>query len=291
MSQEVTNAMNKRGLGRGLGALIPGADVERLSGMVQDLDVSLVSPNPFQPRQDISGAEFDELVASIRRHGVLQPVVARPVGGGYQVVAGERRIRAAQAAGLATVPAVVREISDREALEIALIENLRREDLNPMERARAYGRLVSEFGLTQEEVAEAVGGSRSSVANTMRLLDLPQEVQQAVDQGRLTEGHGRALLAIPDRRRLLEVWQHVEKRGLSVRETEAMVKSATRNVSRETIVRRGTGKDPVLADLAARLQDRYGTSVSILTNGKRGSIQISYYSSEDLERLIDLLLR
>lgn len=283
--------MIKRGLGRGLGALIPGADVERLSGMVQDLDISLVSPNPFQPRHDIAGPEFDELVASIRRHGVLQPVVARPADSGYQVVAGERRLRAAQAAGLATVPAVVREVSDREALEIALIENLRREGLNPMERARAYGRLVSEFGLTQEEVADAVGGSRSSVANTMRLLDLPQEVQQAMDQGRLTEGHGRALLGVPDRKRLLEIWQHVEKRGLSVRETEALVKSAGRDVSRETIVRRTTGNDPVLVDLTARLQDRYGTSVSILTKGKRGSIQISYYSSEDLERLIDLLLR
>lgn len=283
--------MIKRGLGRGLGALIPGADVERLSGKVQDLEVSLISPSPFQPRQDVAGPEFDELVASVRRHGILQPVVARPADGGYQIVAGERRLRAAQAAGLATIPAVVREISDREALEVALVENLRREDLNPMERARAYLRLASEFGLTQEELANAIGGSRSSVANTIRLLDLPQEVQQAIDHGRLTEGHGRALLAIPDQQRLLEIWQHVEGRGLSVRETEAMVKAATRNVSRETIVRRGAGKDPVLADLSARLQDRFGTSVSIITKGKKGTIQINYYSSEDLERLIDLLLR
>jgi ParB family chromosome partitioning protein len=283
--------MIKRGLGRGLGALIPGADVERLSGMVQDLDVSLISPSPFQPRHDVDGPGFDELVASVRRHGILQPVVARPADGRYQIVAGERRFRAAQAAGLATIPAVVREVSDREALEVALVENLRREDLNPMERARAYLRLASEFGLTQEELASSIGGSRSSVANTIRLLDLPEEVQLAIDQGRLTEGHGRALLAVPDQRRLLGIWQHVEKRGLSVRETEAMVKAATRNVSRETIVRRRAGKDPVLADLAARLQDRFGTSVSIITKGKKGTIQINYYSSEDLERLIDLLLR
>jgi ParB family transcriptional regulator, chromosome partitioning protein len=283
--------MIRRGLGRGLGALIPAADVERLSGMVQDLDIGAISPNPFQPRQDIAGAEFDELVASIRRHGVLQPIVARPANGGYQIVAGERRLRAAQAAGLATIPAVVREISDREALEVALVENLRREDLNAMERARAYLRLTSEFGLTQDEMADAIGGSRPTIANTMRLLDLPEEVQKAIDQGRLTEGHGRALLAVPDRGRLLEIWQHVEKRGLSVRETEVMAKAATKNVSRETIVRRVPGKDPVLVDLAARIQERYGTSVSIVTKGKKGMIQINYYSADDLERLIDLLLR
>jgi ParB family chromosome partitioning protein len=283
--------MIKRGLGRGLGALIPGADVERLSGMVQDLDITLISANPYQPRHDVAGPEFDELVASVRRHGVLQPVVARPTEGGFQIVAGERRFRAAQAAGLATIPAVVREITDREALEVALIENLRREDLNPMERARAYLRLSGEFGLTQEEVADAVGGSRSSVANTLRLIDLPEEVQQAIDFGRLSEGHGRALLGVSDRKRLLELWEHVERRGLSVRETEVLVKAATRNVSRETIARKLLGKDPVLADLAAKLQERYGTNTSILTKGKKGTIQINYYSSEDLERLIDLLLR
>ncbi len=291
LSRGVTSVMTKRGLGRGLGALIPGADVERLSGIVQDLDVALISPNPYQPRHDVAGPEFDELVASIRRHGVLQPVVARPIEGGYQIVAGERRFKAAQAAGLATIPAVVREISDREALEVALIENLRREDLNPMERARAYLRLGGEFGLTQEEIADAIGGSRSSIANTMRLLDLPEEVQQAIDHGRLSEGHGRALLPVSDRKRLLELWAHVEKRGLSVRETEVLVKAAARNVSRETIVRKPGAKDPVLADLAVRLQDRYATNVSILTKGKKGVIQINYYSAEDLERLIDLLLR
>ena len=282
--------MVRRGLGRGLGALIPGADVEHLSGLVQDLDIASLSPNPFQPRQGRPGPEFDELVASIRRHGILQPVVARPANGAYQIVAGERRFRAAQAAGLTTVPAVVRDISDREALEVALIENIRREDLNPMERARAYRRLGAEFGLTQEEIGEAVGGSRASISNTMRLLDLPEEVQLAIDQGRLTEGHGRALLAVPDRRRLLQIWKHVEKRELSVRETEVMVKAATKNVSRETITRRGP-KDPLFTDLGARLQDRYATSVTITTKGKKGTIQINYYSADDLERLIDLLLR
>ncbi len=283
--------MGRRGLGRGLGALIPGADVERLAGLVQDLDIASISPNPLQPRQGRPGPEFEELVASIRRHGVLQPVVARPADGGYQIVAGERRFRAAQAAGLTSVPAIVRDISDREALEVALIENLRREDLTPMDRARAYHRLATEFGLTQEEMAEAIGGSRPSIANTIRLLDLPEEVQLALDQGRLTEGHGRALLTVQDRQRLLEIWRRVEKKGLSVRETEGLVKAAGRNVSRETISPGAAGQDPILADLAARLQDRYATSVSIAGKGKRGMIQINYYSPDDLERLIDLLLR
>jgi ParB family chromosome partitioning protein len=283
--------MIRRGLGRGLGALIPGADVEQLSGLVQDLDIAQVSPNPYQPRRDITGPEFDELVASVRRHGVLQPIVARPVDGGYQIVAGERRFRAAQSAGLTTIPAVVREISDREALEIALIENLRREDLNAIERAHAYARLEREFGLTRQQMAEALGGSTSAVSNTIRLLDLPEEVQRAIQQGRLSEGHGRALLGAPTRDRLLEIWQHVERRGMSVRETEAMVKAAALAGSRETYVRRGASKDPIFTDLAARLQERYGTAVSILTKGKKGTIQINYYSPEDLERIIDLLLR
>jgi len=281
----------RRGLGRGLGALIPGASTEQPAGLVQEIEIGLLEASPFQPRREIGGAEFDELVASVRKHGIIQPIVARPSDGGYQVVAGERRWRAAKAAGLPTVPAVIREISDREALEVALIENLRREDLNPIERARAYRRLASEFGMTQEDVAEAIGGSRSAVANTLRLLELPQEVQQSIDHGRLTEGHGRALLAVADPSRLLKLWQHVEKRGLSVRETETLVRASARNVSRETIVRRNGSRDPVLVDLSARLHGRYGTNVSILSKGKAGTIQLHYYTQDDLERLIDMLLR
>jgi ParB family transcriptional regulator, chromosome partitioning protein len=284
-------AMNRRGLGRGLGALIPGAGADEAQGPVRQVDLASLSESPFQPRREIEGPEFDELVSSIRRHGILQPIVARPFGDGYQIIAGERRWRAARAAGLATIPVLVREITDREALEIALIENLRREDLNPMDRARAYRRLSDEFGMTQEQVAEATGGSRSSVANTLRLLDLPPEVQQSIDQGRLTEGHGRALLTVPERQRLLEIWKRVEKRNLSVRETEALAKASARIVSRETIRRAGSAGDPILLDLALRLQERYATSVGILAKGKTGAIQINYYSIDDLERLIDLLLR
>ena len=284
-------ATNRRGLGRGLGALIPGAGGDEAQGPAREIDLSSISESPFQPRREIEGPEFDELVSSIRRHGILQPIVARPFGGGYQIVAGERRWRAARAAGLVSIPVLVREITDRQALEIALVENLRREDLNPIDRARAYRRLSDEFGMTQEQVAEAVGGSRSSVANTLRLLDLPQEVQHAIDQGRLTEGHGRALLTVPETGRLLEIWQQVEKRNLSVRETEALAKTSGRIVSRETTQRPRSGGDPILLDLALRLQERYATSVAITARGKRGAIEINYYSNDDLERLIDLLLR
>lgn len=284
--------MVRRGLGRGLGALIPGADAGDIAGPVSEVDVAGLSPNPFQPRREVEGPEFQELVASIRRHGVLQPVIVRPTAAGYELVAGERRWRAAREAGLATIPAVVKETTDREMLELALIENLRREDLNPIERALAYRRLTDEFRMTQEEVAEVVGGSRPSVANTMRLLDLPGEVQASISQRRLSEGHGRALLMLQEHpRAVLELWRSIEEKGLSVRETEELVKARLRRVSRETRVRRGQAQNPQLADLASQLRERYATSVSIVPSGRKGTIQIHYYSQDDLERLIDLLLR
>jgi len=282
--------MTKRGLGRGLGALIPGADQHQTVGPTAEIDLSLLSPNPFQPRREIAGPEFDDLVDSIRRRGVLQPIVVRRSGGGYEIVAGERRWRAAQAAGLIDVPAVVRDLSDEEMLEFALIENLQREDLDPIERATAYRRLVEQFGLTQEQVAEVVGGSRPSVANSLRLLELPSEIQASISRGRISEGHGRALLMLESPAELLAAWKIVEDRGLSVRETEEFAKSRAKNVSRETLRRSARSKDPQLVDLSAQLGAKYSTSVSIIPSGKNGTIQFRYYSIEDLERLIDLLL-
>lgn len=281
--------MPKRGLGRGLAALIPGA-VAPDSEPSGELEIARLSANPYQPRREMRGPEFDELVASIRRHGVLQPIIVRPAKDGYEIVAGERRWRAAQDAGLAKIPAVIREITDREMLEVALIENLRREDLNPIERAQAYRRLIHEFHLTQEQVADVVGGSRPSIANAIRLLDLPGEVQAAIARGRLSEGHGRALLMLQDPRTLLETWRFVEEKALSVRETEDLVKVRSRHVSRETKLRRRR-IDPQIHDLAAQLRDRYSTAVTIVPRGHKGTIQIEYYSQDDLGRLIDLLLR
>jgi ParB family chromosome partitioning protein len=284
--------MMRRGLGRGLGALIPGAsEIEQPSGPVVEIDVSTLSPNPFQPRREISGAEFDELVASVRRHGVLQPIVVRRSSLGYEIVAGERRWRAAVAAGITTLPAVVRDLSNQEMLELALIENLRREDLDPIERATAYRRLGDEFSMTQDQIAEVVGGSRSSVANSLRLLELPEEIQSAISSGRITEGHGRALLMIQSIGAMVETWKVVEEKGLSVRETEDLAKAWVRNVSRETRRRGRRRVNPELADLSLQLGDKYSTRVTIVPVGKKGTIQISYYSETDLERLIDLLMR
>lgn len=282
--------MTRRGLGRGLAALIPGASVGPAEP-VSELGISQLSVNPFQPRRQMGGPEFEELVASVRRHGVLQPIIVRPSREGYEIVAGERRWRAARDAGLRTIPAVVRQITDREMLELALIENLRRADLNPIERAQAYRRLVQEFHLTQEQVADVVGGSRPSVANAMRLLDLPDQVQAAIARGRLSEGHGRALLMLQDTRALLDAWRLVEEKQLSVRETEDLVKARGRRVSRETKKSRSGWGDPQIRDLAAQLQARYTTGVTIVSRGAKGTIQIAYYSQDDLGRLIDLLLR
>jgi len=226
------------------------------------------------------------LADSIKKHGVLQPIIVRPVRGGYEVVAGERRWRAAEAAGLAEVPAVVRSLADREALELALVENLQRADLNPLERARAYQRLVEEFRLTQEQVAERVGKSQPSVANTLRLLSLPLQVQASLAAGRISEGHARALLAIEDERRLRKVWERIERRGLSVRETEALTKGI---ISREIIPRKITA-DPQLQAVVQDLSRRYATKVAVVGSPRRGALTFAYYSEEDLQRLVDLLL-
>lgn len=282
--------MIKRGLGRGLDALIPGAAAEPI-GAAAEVDVFRIAPNPFQPRRDFAGADFDELVASIRRHGVLQPVVLRPKGTGYELIAGERRWRAARDAGLVTIPAVLRDAGDREMLEIALIENLKRADLNPIERAAAYRRLLEEFQMTHEQVAETVGSSRPAVANTLRLLDLPTDIQMSISRGRISEGHGRALLTAMDERMTLEVWKIVEERSLSVRETEAIIRARLRRVSRETGTRGGRRRDPQLIDLEAQLRERYATPVSIHGRAARGTIELRYFTSQDLERLVDLLLR
>ena len=284
--------MMKRGLGRGLGALIPGAaDQDQPSGPTTEIDVSLLSPNPYQPRREVSGEAFDELVASVRRHGILQPIIVRRSASGYEIVAGERRWKAAQAAGITTIPAVVRDLPDREMLELALIENLRREDLDPIERATAYRRLGEEFTMTQEQIAEVVGGSRSAIANSLRLLELPSEIQSAISSGRISEGHGRALLMIQSSGAMLDTWRVVEEKGLSVRETEDLAKAWVRNVSRETRRRGPRKQNPQLVDLSMQLGERYSTRVSIVPLGKKGTIQLSYYSETDLERLIDMLLK
>lgn len=231
--------------------------------------------------------EFAGLVDSIKRHGVLQPIVVRPARDGFEVVAGERRWRAAEAAGLETVPSVVRALTDQEALELALVENLQREDLNPMERARAYRQLVEEFGLKQEQVAERVGKSQPSVANVLRLLNLPSQIQAALEARRITEGHARAILSLGSEQAMLRLWGRVERRGLSVRETERFARGS---ISRE-IRRAPQSRDPQFRGAEQDLSRRFGTKVAIQGTRNRGSLLFEYYSEEDLQRLLDLLLR
>ncbi|MBM3470464.1 MAG: ParB/RepB/Spo0J family partition protein [Armatimonadetes bacterium] len=278
----------RRALGRGLGALIPGAGPEAPSGAIE-LPIDRIRPNRMQPRTGFDEESLAEMGASIREHGVLQPVLVRPMPDGYELVAGERRWRAAAAAGLRTVPALVRHLDDRGALEAALVENLQRENLNPMERATAYRRLQDEFHLTQEAVARRVGRSQPSVANTLRLLTLPAEVQASLTAGRITEGHARALLAIEDPRRLLAVWKEVEAKGLSVRETESRARPRAISRGIPARARRDAGEINIIQQ---RLQDALGTQVRLrLRRNGSGEIRITFYTPADLERLLDALTR
>ncbi|MGH2348773.1 MAG: ParB/RepB/Spo0J family partition protein [bacterium] len=277
-----SNPRGRRGgLGRGLGALIPGAKAQEERRA--EVPVARLRANPFQPRQTIHPAELEALVDSIRRHGVLQPIMVRPVADGYEVVAGERRWKAAQAAGLDAVPAVIRSMTDREALELALVENLQREDLNPVERSRAYQKLTGEFGLTQEQVAERVGKSQPSVANALRLLGLPPQVLTSLEAGRITEGHAKAILGLPDEAARTRLWERVERRGLSVRETEELARSGIpRGILRSR-------QDPELAGIAQDLSRTYAIKVTVEGSRRRGSLRLHYFSEEDLQRLLDLL--
>ncbi|MDI6823349.1 MAG: ParB/RepB/Spo0J family partition protein [Bacillota bacterium] len=269
----------RRGLGKGLGALLPQ------EGLVQDIALEQVRPAPGQPRQRVDEEGLAELAQSVRAHGVLQPVLVRPVAGGYELVAGERRWRAAQLAGLKTIPAVVKEVDEAERLELALVENLQREDLNPMEEAAGFRQLLEKFGYTQEQLAARVGKSRSYVANTLRLLALAEEVQEMVRAGRLSAGHARALLALPDRSAQVAVAQVLVQRGASVREAEEMVRRQLQGGARE----RRPKEDEKWAPWEDRLRRVLGTKVSIRGGEERGRIEIQYYSRADLERLLELL--
>jgi ParB family chromosome partitioning protein len=275
-------------LGKGIGALLTSASQDGRHKYfvcpVEDL-----KPHLQQPRKTFNDAKMAELVASIREKGVIQPLVVRHTGDHYQIIAGERRWRAAQKAGLKEVPVVIQDVSEDWALEMALIENIQREDLNAIEEAEAYRYLMSSFDLSQDEVARRVGRERPTVANALRLLRLPTAIQQDVISGQLSMGHARAMLTLESAARIKDVRDQVVKKQFSVRQTEALVKR----------IKEGTGKtvprkvriDPELADLAARLQRSLGTKVNIhpqTRGGKGGKIEISYYSPEELERLLEI---
>jgi len=287
--------MQRKGLGRGLADLISSDDLKKGATLLH-LRPNEITPNPFQPRSAINDDELEELTRSIERHGIVQPLVVRQSVDGYQLVTGERRWRAAQRAGLDIVPCLVRDTDDSEALQLALVENLQREDLNPMDAARGYQQLMMEFGKTQEQVASIVGKSRSAVANTMRLLDLPPPVQSLVGKGEISEGHARALLGIgKDPEVMVEAAEYVLQKGLTVRETEEFVRERTTPQEAAGIERSAERKaqervpDPNRAELEERLQRAVGAKVRVRSRRRGGTIQIWYHSDEELERLIRLL--
>lgn len=290
--------MEKRpALGKGLSALIPDVPDVRAGSGPTEVDVDQISPSEHQPRHRFEDARLDELAQSIKANGVIQPIVVRRVDGGYRIIAGERRWRAAQRAGLTRVPVVVKDVTagrDAQLLEMALIENIQREDLNPIDEAAAYEKLSSDFRMTQEQIAAAVGKDRSSVANHMRLLKLPQEVRAEVASGRLSMGHARALLAITDDNRQRQIAREVIGRNLSVRETEAMVKRAGRDEAASRRVPFDSAQGKPVTDVHTRaaeekLRMTLGTRVRINRKGKGGRIEIDFGNEDELQRLFEHL--
>lgn len=284
--------MSKRGLGKGLHALIPELETqEQVTAATRVISLDRISPNPNQPRREFDKDALEELAASIREHGVVQPILLRPVGERFEIVAGERRWRAAQIAGLSEIPAVVRELTEQQTMEVALIENLQREDLNPLEEAEAYDRLQREFQLTQEDLARRLSKSRSQIANTLRLLQLAPQLRQEVRAGRLSMGHAKVLLGIENAQRRLQLAERVLGQGLSVRALEEAVAGSTTKpkAAKEgrPAVRR---EDPNIAEIRSRLEEALGLPVTISDNGKKGRVEIAYFDWEDLERLISLLV-
>ncbi len=289
--------MEKRpALGKGLSALIPDASVEAARAGVLEIDIDRLAPNDYQPRVQIDSARLDELAASIKSNGVIQPIVVRRSDDGYRIIAGERRWRAAQRAGLLRVPVIVKDVSGADApqrlLQLALVENLQREDLNAIDEAKAYRRLADQFHLTQDAIATAVGKDRATVANTLRLLKLATEIQNDLIAGALTMGHARALLALGSDATQVRVAREVKTRGLSVRETEALVKAALEDGEGAAAGR--TTPSPVPPDVHTRAAEErlkmlLGTRVRIVRKGKGGRIEIDFTSEDELIRLFEAL--
>jgi ParB family chromosome partitioning protein len=285
--------MARKVLGKGLGALIPEMSEEAASAEGQrivDLNVSDISPNPHQPRLDFNPQSIDELKRSILEKGVIQPILVRRFGNGYQVIAGERRLRAARLAGLETIPSTIADVSSsEEMMELSLIENIQREDLNPIDEAKAYRALIDQCYLTQEEVSKKVGKDRSTVANLLRLLRLPSEVQERLYDGTLTMGHARALLGIDDEEFQVDLCRKIAKEAISVRKVEQLIRTRAISGGKPKVGRSIRRKDPILISMEEEMQRRLGTAVHITKSGKKGKVEIEFYNDHDLERIIEIL--
>ncbi len=282
--------MNKRGLGRGLDALLAGGYPADTRESVSAVSVSDIVPNRFQPRKEFDSEKLADLAESVKRYGVLQPVVVRRQEQGYELVAGERRWRASQIAGLKVIPALVRDYSDIEMTAVALVENLQRENLNPMEEAHAYRRLIDEFGFTQEEVSQQVGKSRPFIANAVRLLNLPQAVQDYVSRGTMSPGQARPLLVLPTPGLQLEAASEILAHALTARDAEELARRWTKKAVADPVKRQKANEKRGETEIAERLSARLGTRVRVTERGEgSGSITIEYYSEEELQRILDYI--
>lgn len=291
--------MEKRALGRGLDALLTPIDVESASStsvlktndtnneQVLQILTSQIKTNKYQPRLEFNQEKLNDLINSIKEKGVIQPILVRKAADGYELIAGERRFRAVKALGLEKIPAIVKNVADLDMLEISLIENIQREELNPIEEASAFQKFITEFSFTQEKIAQALGKDRSTIANTIRLLGLPKKIQDYISKGAITAGHARALLSLPTEIDQLRVCNLIVKKDLSVRETESLVGRRMAGTKPHTEIR----KEQSIIDIEGHLQQLFGTRVRIFHGKKRGRIQIEYYSTEDMNRILDMLHR
>ncbi|MFC3886306.1 ParB/RepB/Spo0J family partition protein [Bacillus songklensis] len=274
-----------KGLGKGINALFAGLELQT-EEPVREIDIRELRPNPYQPRKIFNQEAIEELKQSILQHGILQPIVVRKSIKGYEIVVGERRFRAAKEAKLKTVPIIVRDLSEKQMMELALLENLQREDLTPIEEALAYQMLIKQLNITQEQLAARLGKSRPHIANHLRLLNLPESIQQLISKSQLSMGHGRALLSLKDKEGLTSVAQKALKEGWNVRQLEQHIAQLNHHVPRET--KNKQEKDIFIKETESVLRESFGTSVTIKQSKTKGKIEIEFFSKEDLERLLDL---
>lgn len=277
-----------KGLGKGINALFANMEVAQEEG-TQEVQLKDLRPNPYQPRKLFDESAIDELKESIIQHGVLQPIIVRKSLKGYEIVVGERRFRAAKKAGLKTIPAVIRELTDQQMMELAVLENLQREDLTPIEEAKAYQSLIENLHITQEELAKRLGKSRPHIANHMRLLALPPYIQNLISENKLSMGHGRALLALKKKEKMKLLVEKIVKEQLNVRQVEQLVQQMNEHVPRETKRDKRDEKDLFIQERESYLREKLGTSVVIKQQKKKGKIEIEFFSKDDLERILEIL--
>ncbi|WP_062351012.1 ParB/RepB/Spo0J family partition protein [Bacillus kwashiorkori] len=277
-----------KGLGKGLNSLFPAAMEADDSETVQEINISEIRPNPYQPRKIFKEESIDELKQSIIEHGILQPIIVRKSIKGYEIVVGERRYRAAKAGSLEKIPVVIRKMNDREMMELAVLENLQREDLTPIEEAAAYQMLMEKLNVTQEELAKRLGKSRPHIANHIRLLALPKEIQQLINDGKISMGHGRALLGLKRKEKTTAIVEKIIKEQLNVRQLEMLIQQLNENVSRETSKKKEK-KDVFIMEQETNLRNRFGTTVKIKQTKNKGKIEIEFFSKDDLNRILEML--